>query len=107
MLDHLAAVLEDLGCEVAKASSVDEGLTLIAEFNPDAVVADILMPDRDGLNLIMELRPQREDIRIVAITGGGRLGAGPVLNMASGLGAHATLVKPFSSDDLRIALQLA
>jgi len=107
MLDHIADMLTEMGCEVVTAPDVDTGLARIAEFKPEAVVADILMPERDGLNLIMELHPQRDDIRIVAITGGGRLGAGPVLNMAQGLGAHATLVKPFSSDDLRTALQLA
>lgn len=107
MLDHIAAMLVDMGCEVETALDVDSGLKKIAAFNPDAIVADILMPDRDGLNLIMDLRDKHDEIRIVAITGGGRLGAGPVLNMAKGLGAHATLVKPFSQDELRGALQLA
>jgi CheY-like chemotaxis protein len=69
-----------------------------------AAVVDILMPDRDGLNFILEVRRTRPDLRIVAISGGGRLGAGPLLSMADGLGADAVLAKPFSPSELEIAL---
>lgn len=107
MLDHVSAMLEDLGCQVAQAPSVEAAVDLINAFEPEAVVADILMPERDGLTLIMELRPRLNDIRVVAITSGGRVGADAVLSMAEGLGAHATLVKPFSKEDLKRALQIA
>lgn len=107
MLDHVADMVEGLGYEAMKALDVDSGLRLIERNAPDAVIVDILMPDRDGLNLIMDIRPRLETLRVVAITGGGRLGAGPILDMARGLGAHATLVKPFTSADLEAALQPA
>lgn len=107
MKDHIEAVLRDLGCEVTAVADVNSGLAAIRQERPDAVVVDILMPDRDGLNLIMDIRPMLDDVRVVAITGGGRMGAGAVLQMAKGLGAHAGLVKPFSATDLKEALQLA
>jgi len=62
------------------------------------------MPEQDGLTFLMRIRTIRPQIRVVAMTGGGRLGAGPLLKMASGLGADATLVKPFSATELTIAL---
>jgi len=106
MLSHLETMLTSLGHTVATALDVDTGLSCMETQGSDAVVVDILMPERDGLTFIMEARKVRSDVRIVAITGGGRLGAGPVLRMASGLGAHAALIKPFSSNELEMALGL-
>ncbi|WP_296165720.1 response regulator [uncultured Brevundimonas sp.] len=106
MLQHLEEMLTGLGCQVVSASDVDTGLKKMSEQHCDAAVVDILMPERDGLNFILEIRRTRPDLRIVAISGGGRLGAGPLLSMADGLGADATLVKPFSLSDLKMALQV-
>lgn len=104
MLVHLGEMLRDLGHEVVTAQDVDTGLHCVETQVSDAAVVDILMPERDGLNFIMDIRKLRPDIRIVAITGGGLVGAGPLLKMASGLGADAALVKPFSASELSIAL---
>lgn len=70
----------------------------------DAVLADILMPDRDGLDLIMSVRAAYPEVRIVAMSAGGRIGTNAVLTMASGLGADAVLAKPFSLTDMQTAL---
>ncbi|RYY22550.1 MAG: response regulator [Sphingomonadales bacterium] len=107
MLGHLEDMLKRMGYQVMTAGSVDDGLEIVRTWEPDAVVVDILMPDRDGLNFILETRHLREIMRVVAITGGGRLGPGPILQMASGLGAHATLTKPITEDALKAALLLA
>lgn len=104
MLEHVAGMVLGLGFEVVTASNVDTGLRLIESQGSDAAVVDILMPDRDGLTFIMEVRRVRPDLHIVAISGGGRLGAGSLLSMAGGLGADATLIKPFSNSDLAEAL---
>jgi len=103
MLQWVADMLKELGCEALLAATVREGLDLVRNHAVDAAVVDILMPDQDGLSFIMEATRDQQ-LRIVAITGGGRLGPGPVLKMAQGLGAHATLAKPFSKDELRAAL---
>lgn len=103
MLQHVADMLTQLGCEVLLAGSVDQGLKLVRDHQPDAAVVDILMPDKDGLSFIMEVG-RDSNLRIVAISGGGRIGPGPILKMAQGLGAHASLVKPFSKDELWSAL---
>lgn len=104
MLEHVAEMVAGLGFEVVTAANVDTGLRLVESQGSDAAIVDILMPDRDGLTFIMEVRRSRPDLRIVAISGGGRLGAGSLLSMAGGLGADATLVKPFSNSDLAEAL---
>lgn len=104
MLCHLEGMLKRMDYQVMTAETVDAGLRIVRDWSPDAVVVDILMPDRDGLNFIMETRDLRETMRVIAITGGGRLGPGPILKMASGLGAHATLTKPITEDALKTAL---
>ncbi len=105
IVSHLEEMLTALGHAVVTAGDADTGLSRVETQASDAVVVDVLMPERDGLSFIMEIRRSRPDLRIVAITGGGRLGAGAVLKMASGLGADAALVKPFSASELELALQ--
>lgn len=104
MLQHLDAMLTGLGFEVVTAPDVDTAFRLMSLEHCDAAVVDILMPDRDGLNFIMEVRRTRPDLRIVAISGGGRLAPSPLLRMADGLGADRTLAKPFSATELKMAL---
>lgn len=104
MLQHLEEMLTGLGFEVVSTPDVETAIKQMKLHHCDAAVVDILMPERDGLNFILEIRRTRPDLRIVAITGGGRLGAGPLLRMASGLGADAMLVKPFSMSELELAL---
>lgn len=104
MLQHLRDMLARLGFEVVSAPNVKTAFELMAAQHCDAAVVDILMPDRDGLDFIMQARRVHPELRIVAISGGGRLGAAAVLAMAAGLGADKTLVKPFSGSDLQMAL---
>lgn len=104
MLEHLAEMVTGLGHQVVTAADVDTGLRRVESQGSDVAIVDILMPERDGLTFIMEVRRTRPSLRIVAISGGGRLGAGSLLSMAGGLGADATLVKPFSNAELANAL---
>lgn len=104
IVSHLETMLTSLGHVVVTALDADTGLSRVQTQDSDAVIVDILMPDRDGLTFIMSARKLRSDLRIVAMTGGGRLGASSVLKMAAGLGADATLVKPFSHSELSLAL---
>ncbi|MFN4297716.1 MAG: response regulator [Brevundimonas sp.] len=104
MLRHLEDMLKRMDYQVMTAGTVDDGLRIVRDWSPDTVLVDILMPDRDGLNFIMETRDLRETMRVIAITGGGRLGPGPILEMATGLGAHATLTKPITEDALKAVL---
>ena len=92
VLLHLEEMLKRLGCQVLTAATVNEGLRIVEDWSPDAVLVDILMPDRDGLNFIMDTRHLRDSLRVIAMSGGGRLASSSILQMATGLGAHAALV---------------
>lgn len=104
MLQHLQDMVAGLGFEVVSAPDVKGAFALLVAQHCDAAVVDILMPDRDGIDFIMQARRDYPGLRIVAISGGGRLGADAVLGMAAGLGADRTLVKPFSASELQMAL---
>ncbi len=81
----------------------ENGRDAIAHFKPsitDLVVTDLIMPDEDGLKVIMKLRELKPAIKIIAISGGGKAGPGSYLSLAKALGADATFSKPFSVNDL-------
>ncbi|HST92666.1 MAG TPA: response regulator, partial [Brevundimonas sp.] len=76
----------------------DEALKLVRSMHTDLVVLDMLMPNKDGLETIIELRNIRPSIRILAISSGGRTGADLLLRTALAFGADATLAKPLRVD---------
>lgn len=81
----------------------DNGKDAIIHFIPsitDLVVTDLIMPEEDGLKVIMKLREFKPSIKIIAISGGGKAGPGSYLNLAKALGADAIYSKPFSINDL-------
>lgn len=80
-----------------------DGKDAIIHFKPsitDLVITDLIMPDEDGLKVIMKLREIKPSIKIIAISGGGKAGPGSYLNLAKALGADAIYSKPFSINDL-------
>ena len=85
------------GHRVACAQSGHEASQLMRQQHFDVVIADVLMPDGDGFELITESKKTQPDTRIIAISGGGRyLHGTECLKVATGLGAHAAVLKPFS-----------
>lgn len=81
----------------------ENGKDAIAHFKPsmtDLVVTDLIMPEEDGLKVIMKLKELKPSLKIIAISGGGKAGPGGYLNLAKALGANAVLSKPFSINDL-------
>jgi DNA-binding response OmpR family regulator len=81
----------------------ENGKDAIAHFRPsvtDLVITDLIMPEEDGLKVIMKLRELKPGLKIIAISGGGKAGPGSYLNMARALGADAIFSKPFSINEL-------
>ena len=79
------------------------GKEAMSRFKPsivDLVLTDIIMPDEDGLKVIMRFRELKPAIKIIAISGGGKAGPGNYLNMARALGADEVFSKPFSINSL-------
>jgi DNA-binding response OmpR family regulator len=79
------------------------GKDAISRFKPavvDLVITDIIMPDEDGLKVIMQLKELKPGLKIIAISGGGKAGPGNYLNLARALGADEIFPKPFSLTNL-------
>ena len=91
-------MLERAGHEVAEAINGDEGVESYRQRPVDLVITDILMPGKDGVETIRELRRDFPEVRIIAMTG--FRGTFSRLPAAEYLGAKRTLVKPFSSKQL-------
>jgi DNA-binding NarL/FixJ family response regulator len=71
---------------------------------PDIVIVDILMPNKDGYQTIVEIKEILPDARIIAISGGGDIDPKVILDISSIIGADRILSKPFIPDDLRSAV---
>jgi len=72
------------------------------------VITDIQMPERDGLEVLMDLRRETPDVRVMAMSGGGSVvSSAAALEMAVPLGAIATLAKPFKLEALFEAVDRA
>lgn len=101
----LRAMLDRAGYEVSVAGDGRQGLKTLETKRVDVVITDIVMPDMEGLEVIMALRRKYSDMKIIAISGGGRNDPHGYLNVATALGANSTLTKPFSREELLSALK--
>lgn len=95
------------GHEVLEATNGRDALRLHQTGPADLVITDILMPEKDGLEVIMALKFQAPGIKIIAMSGGGRFQQTEALHMAEPLGAFATLRKPFALDAMLEVVNLA
>ncbi|HEY3890247.1 MAG TPA: response regulator [Caulobacteraceae bacterium] len=96
--------LRALGFDAVEVADSRDLLQLLAERPVDAVVVDLVMPDKDGVELIAEIRRGWPKVRIVAISGGGRIGPNLYLKIARQMGADACLTKPVRAAALADAL---
>ena len=100
ILNSLASVFETYRIPVATARNGAEGLAEFRRTSPDLVLTDVIMPERDGIGLIVDMRRERPGIRIVAMSGGGRIGKSDFLTVAKQLGADSIVQKPLDIDKL-------
>lgn len=101
MLEVVKLALQVDGHAVETASDGLSGLSAIKHGQFDAVISDIVMPDMDGLQLLMETRRFDAGMKFIAMSSGGAAGDPVYLDVADTLGADAMLQKPFTTDDLR------
>ena len=100
MRTMLKDMLEMAGYEVVSAEDGLEALKICRRQRADLVITDIIMPDKEGLETISELRRDFPETKIIAISGGGQIGPHKYLKMARMLGAQKTFTKPFAITDL-------
>ena len=96
----LHQALQSAGHSVIEAADGDLGLKAFREHQPDLVITDIVMPNKEGLETIMELRREFPAVKIVAMSGGTRGMVISFLPAAKKLGADYTLPKPFNLGEL-------
>lgn len=107
---HLRILVESFlaqdGHEVDLAENGQKGLSLI-ERNPyDLVITDVIMPEQDGLEVLMELNGRVPRMRIIVMSGGGeRLKIQELLNLARLMGADRVLPKPLDFTALQVAVK--
>lgn len=93
----LRELLEEEGYQVEEANNGKQGVSSYRANPADLVITDILMPEKDGVELIMELQESFPEVKIIAMSGGGRgLDAQFNLRIAKDFGAVQQIEKPFS-----------
>ena len=105
--DVLKTLLRDEGHEVSEAADGNAALEEFLRDPADLVVLDIVMPDKEGLETIIDLRRTHPNVKIFAMSGGGRTSPQDYLDMAKRLGAIEVIAKPFSIDDFLRGVQNA
>jgi len=103
----MGELLTNRGYLVHTAISCKAAFEVLDKNEIDIVVTDIILPEHDGFELIMKINENFPKIKIIAISGGGRVDKLAYLQLAKGLEVAATLPKPFMVDELvKIILSL-
>ena len=105
VLDMLYESLTREGYDVLKASNGEQGLRLYREKSVDLIITDIIMPEKEGIETIIELRQDFPNVKIIAISGGGRAGTKDYLQMAKIFGVQRTFTKPVAREQLLEAIK--
>lgn len=95
--EMMTQVLTKEGYTVTCAADGVQAGKIISHKTFDLVITDLIMPEKDGIELMNEMRWKYPQLRIVAMSGGGHVPREQYLRIARGLGAHAVLEKPFSN----------
>ena len=96
----LSKILSSNGHQVTTASDGQRAMTVLRDELPDVVVTDIIMPEQEGIETIVKIRHDHPEIKIIAISGGGRIRNVDFLEMARSLGADEVIQKPFEAEEL-------
>jgi len=105
-LGVLRKSLELMGHEVVCASDGRAGLRSFFKGPAfDLVITDVVMPEMEGLETLLALKRHSPGLKVVVMSGGGRVSPDEYLQIAVKLGADRTLKKPFSHQELRTVVR--
>lgn len=104
-LDLLRRILEMEGYEVLVAANGQDGLELFRKQPCDLVITDMVMPIKDGLQTILDLRAEAPELPVVAISGGGTISKERYLAVAGYLDKVITIAKPFGIEAITNAVK--
>jgi len=98
---YISTLLKRENYTVYEADNGVNGLFILqAQKDISVVITDLIMPEKEGIETISEITKQYPSIKIIAISGGGQVGPENYLVLADALGAHTTLTKPFTGQEL-------
>ena len=101
ILQLITTMLTAEGYEVVAAEDGQRGLELLQDFDDiEVVITDLIMPNKEGIETIMDMHKIRPELKVLAMSGGGRGGISSYLSTAKNIGAAATLAKPFRKQEL-------
>lgn len=100
ILKLLNTILTREGFRVLTAGDGNEAIRIVDDEPVDLVITDIVMPEKEGLETIYELRKIDRNLPVIAMSGGGKNPAERYLQTAKMMGASATLQKPISKEEL-------
>ena len=101
----LKLMLERDGYEVAEASDGMEAIRVYRQNPADLIITDLIMPNQDGIGMIIALKKEFPDVKIIAMSGGGLNKPEGYLKGAKKLGAACTLTKPIDRDEMLRAIK--
>jgi CheY-like chemotaxis protein len=100
----LKHAVEEMGHAVVDAANATGAESLHLEHGFDVILTDLIMPERDGFELLSNFRKRFPQVRIIAMSAGGCMGAPEYLRIARQLGATDTLKKPVTDAELGLVL---
>jgi YesN/AraC family two-component response regulator len=101
----LKLMLERDGYEVAEAPDGIEGIRVYRQKPADLIITDLIMPNKDGIGMIIDLKKEFPNVKIIAMSGGGLNKPEGYLKGAKKLGAACTLTKPIDRDEMLRAIK--
>jgi DNA-binding response OmpR family regulator len=101
----LVRILEREGYETATASGGKDGIKNHRANPADLIITDLIMPGQEGIETIMELRRDFKDVKIIAMSGGGKIDSETHLQIVKTMGDIETLAKPFDRKELLKTIQ--
>jgi CheY-like chemotaxis protein len=96
----LKETLIHFGHTVIEANNGREGLKMFTAAGADLIITDLVMPEIEGFEVLMELQKLRPLVKIIVVSGGVRGNSLDFLDIAKRLGASKVLAKPFTNDEL-------
>ena len=101
----LRLMLERDGYEVVEAPDGIEGIRVYRQNPADLIITDLIMPNKDGIGMIIDLKKEFPDVKIIAMSGGGLNKPEGYLKGAKKLGAARTLTKPIDREEMLRAVK--
>ena len=95
-----ARILTRAGFQVIEVCNGNEAIATLRVTSVDLMITDLIMPEKEGIEVISAVRISHPGLPIIAISGGGRVSAGDYLEIAQKIGANVALAKPFSGATL-------